>query len=209
MKIQIFILGATQTNSYLVWQNNSGIVIDPGEHPDLILEFITKNNINLEYVINTHGHFDHIIGNNFLISKTGAKLVVNREDTSMLLDPFYNLSAYMDKPFYSFKPDVEVKDGDKIDSSYKEFSFIHTPGHTPGSTCIYLPDDNIVFVGDTIFKFSYGRTDLPGGNERDLRNSIKRLLSILKDDDLCLPGHGESFRFGEVRKWLENLLGEY
>lgn len=209
MKIQVFVLGSTQTNCYIVWENNIGIVVDPGEHPDLILEFITKNNIKLEYVINTHGHFDHIVGNNFLVSRTGAKLVVNGEDTRMLLDPFYNLSAYMDKPFYSFKPDIEVKDGDKISVLGSEFSFIHTPGHTPGSTCMYLPDENIVFVGDTIFKFSYGRTDLPGGSERDLKDSIKRLLSILKDDDLCLPGHGDSFKFGEVREWLENLVGEY
>lgn len=78
--------------------------------------------------------------------------------------------------------------------------------HTPGSSCFYFDNKNIVFTGDTLFKFSFGRTDFVGGDESLLFESLKKLLSILKDEDLCFPGHGESFKFGEVKGWLKNLL---
>ncbi|MCX8029423.1 MAG: MBL fold metallo-hydrolase [Brevinematales bacterium] len=207
MNIEIFSLGINQTNCYVVWDSGEGLVIDPADHPDLIIEFVKKKSIDLRYVINTHGHFDHIMGNNLLVSSTSAKLLVGKYDEEMISNPFQNLSAYFAKPFYSLKPATVLHDGDRISIGEIEFTIIHTPGHTPGGICIYSPHWNVVFTGDTLFRFSYGRTDLVGGNERDILLSLGRLLSILRDDDICFPGHGDSFRFGDVRGWLERLIG--
>ncbi len=207
MNIETFVLGDFEVNCYVVWDGNLGVVFDPGDHPDLIIEFLKEKNVSPIYVVNTHAHFDHILGNNLLVSSTGAKLVINEFDSEMLTDAFYNLSAYMSKPFYSVKPSLVLKDGDRLNFLNEEIVCIHTPGHTPGSSCFYFTDKKIVFTGDTLFKFSYGRTDLIGGNEIQMYNSLKKLYYTLDDNDLCFPGHGESFKFGEIKLWLKESLG--
>ncbi|MEN2998074.1 MAG: MBL fold metallo-hydrolase [Brevinematia bacterium] len=206
MNIETFVLGVNQTNCYLVWGESEGLVIDPGDDPKLLIDIVNARKIKLKYVINTHAHFDHIMGNNTLVSSTGAKLAINRLDVEMLSNAFYNLSAYFLSPFCSIKPDILLEDGSKLCVESEEFTVIHTPGHTPGASCIYFPERRVVFTGDTLFRFSYGRTDLFGGNAEDMLASLKKLLAILKDEDICLPGHGENFKFGEVRKWIEELV---
>ncbi|MFN4244541.1 MAG: MBL fold metallo-hydrolase [Brevinematia bacterium] len=206
MNVEVFVLGDLSTNSYVLWDEGIGIVFDPGDHPDLIMQFLEENNISLLYVLNTHAHFDHILGNNLLVSSTKARLGVNELDSEILTNAFYNLSAYMSKPFYSVKPSLLLKDGDKLEFLDKEIFCIHTPGHTPGSSCFYLPTENIIFTGDTLFKFSYGRTDLLGGNEVEMENSLRKLYYMLNDEDICFPGHGERFKFREVKLWLKEIL---
>lgn len=206
MNIEIFVLGSLETNCYLVWNEGEAVVFDPADHPDLILDFLKSRNLRLKYVVNTHAHFDHILGNNFLLSNTDAELVINKYDKEFLINPFYNLSAYMTKPFYSRPPTMPVEDETILEVGGEKFVCIHTPGHTPGSSCFYFEDKHVVFTGDTLFKFSFGRTDFIGGNEELLMESLKKLFGILKDDDLCFPGHGDSFRFGEVKRWLKDLL---
>lgn len=209
MNVEIFVLGVNQTNCYVVWDENEAIIFDPADHPDLIIEFIESRNLSVKYVINTHGHFDHILGNNVLVNSTGAKLVINRYDADMLTNAFYNLSAYMIKPFYSVAPSILVNDGDTLEIGGKKFVCIHTPGHTQGASCFYFKSENVVFTGDTLFKFSFGRTDLVGGDYDQMRNSLKKLLNTLKDGDLCFPGHGESFKFGEVKSWIEDIIKSF
>lgn len=206
MNIEIFVLGYLETNCYLVWNDKEAVVFDPADHPDLILDFLKSKNLELKYVINTHAHFDHILGNNFLLSNTNAELVINKYDSEFLTNPFYNLSAYMTKPYYSKPSTVLVDDNTVLEVGGEKFICIHTPGHTPGSSCFYFENKNVIFTGDTLFKFSFGRTDFVGGNEKLLIESLKKLFNILKDDDLCFPGHGDSFKFGEVKEWLKNLL---
>lgn len=207
MKIKMLTLGDLGANCYIVWNDSGGIVFDPGGKPELILRVLGSEKIKLEYVINTHGHFDHILGNNLLIEKTSAKLGVNRFDVNMLGDPFTNLSSYvLGISFQSVKPTMLFNDRDRILLGDDEFVCIHTPGHTPGSSCFYSAKNKVVFTGDTLFYFSYGRTDLPGGDQEVMFRSLSKLLEILKEDDICFPGHGEIFRFGDVREWLKNVI---
>lgn len=208
MNIKVFVQGICETNCFLVWDGSEGIIIDPGGSPEELMKFLEKNSIALKYVINTHAHFDHILGNNLLVASTGAKLVVNRLDVDALRDPFFNLSAYFLEPFSSIEPDILMDDGDRLEFGGGEVVCIHTPGHTPGSSCFCFPEQKVVFTGDTLFKFSYGRVDFPGGDSGKMMSSLRKLLSAFEDDYMCYPGHGEMFRFGDVRSWLgEVMLG--
>ncbi|MGC8766130.1 MAG: MBL fold metallo-hydrolase [Brevinematia bacterium] len=207
MEVEVLVLGEFFTNSYIVWNDYGGIIFDPGYESDLILKKLRSKDLNLEYVINTHGHFDHILGNNLVIKETSAKLGINKLDADMIIDPIRNLSSYiLGIDFRSIEPNIIFQDGSKLSLGDEEFLCIHTPGHTPGSSCFYFPKSKVAFTGDTLFKFSYGRTDLPGGDQNDLLESLKRLKDILPDDVVCFPGHGESFMFGEVREWLEVII---
>ncbi len=209
MEITVVVVGQNQTNCYLLSQEGKCIIIDPGDHPDLILEIIEKNNLEISGIINTHGHFDHILGNNEIMNKVNTELMINEFDIDYLLDPFKNLSAYiLNRPFYSKSPTRILYDGDIVKFGNDEILCIHTPGHTPGSSCFYIEKQKIIFTGDTLFKFSFGRVDLVGGDAEKMKKSLKKLYSTIPGDTLCLPGHGESFMMKDLTNWLENILRE-
>lgn len=183
------------TNCYIL--PSSGILIDPGGEPDYILPAI--KGLNLKYIINTHGHIDHIMENEKIRKATGALLLISEQDSLMLPSPLLNLSEFFGKGL-EFKPaDRIIKDGDKIE----HILVVATPGHTPGS--ISLVWDDCIFCGDTIFSNGYGRTDLPGGSLKDLKNSIKKLLEF-PEKTILYPGHGNSLSIKEAKCQLANLI---
>lgn len=202
MFLERLVVGALETNCYLIGckRTKKAAVIDPGgeEEVDLVLYFLQENNFDLKCIINTHGHIDHIAGNNLLKAKTEALLLIHRLDADMLVDANKNFSSFMGKEICSPSADKLLEEGDEISLGTLNLIVIHTPGHTPGG--ISLVSDNIVFTGDTLFAGGIGRTDLPGGSYQDLIKSIKEKLLILGDDKIIYPGHGPDSTIGKERR---------
>ncbi len=202
MFLKRLVVGELETNCYLIAckRTKKAVVIDPGgeEEVDLVLNFLQENNFDLKYIINTHGHIDHIAGNNLLKAKTEALLLIHRLDADMLVDANKNFSSFVGKEICSPPADKLLEEGDEISLGTLNLIVIHTPGHTPGGISLVL--NNIVFTGDTLFAGGIGRTDLPGGSYQDLIKSINEKLLILGDDKIIYPGHGPDSTIGEERK---------
>lgn len=174
-------LGAYQTNCYILHQeaSSSCVVIDPGYTPEVILDFLSGKGLTLEAILLTHGHFDHVGAVRDLAAETGCRVWLNPDDLSMppklTAGPLYYTDTY--------------SEGDTISPAGISFQVLSTPGHTPGSVCLIAED--FLFSGDTLFAGSCGRTDLPGGSTRAIRESLRRLAAIPQDYSVH-PGHGES-----------------
>lgn len=187
LKIQRFPVGILRTNSYLVSYNDRGIIVDPGGISDKLDENIRKLN-GIDYIILTHGHFDHILEVKRYQNLTGAKIVIGKNEKDFPMDNSLNLcSEFYKKGINNFSADILLKDGDTLNFNDKEIKVIFTPGHTIGSVCYCL--DNNMFSGDTLFRGKVGRTDLATGNENDMLNSLKKLYD-LETDYSVYPGHG-------------------
>ena len=169
-------------------KTNEAAIIDPGGNEDAILGYCRDNNLQVKYIIDTHGHPDHVCGNGRLKEETGAKIVMHREDAIFFWQPevqeYFSMLGLPESP----KPDVLVNDGDTITIGEEELKVIHTPGHTPGGICLYSKPD--CFTGDTLFVGGVGRTDFPGGSTQELMQSIKERLLTLPPDTVVWPGHG-------------------
>lgn len=190
VKIETIIVGPLQTNCYIVTDEDGiGVVIDPGFEEWKISEIINKNEFKIDYIILTHGHYDHFSAAAKLKENTGAKIVIHKKDNDMLNNADLNLLCWFnilkDKNLCS---DLTVDEGDLLTAGSLNFSFIHTPGHTKGSMCVIIED--CIFSGDTLFYRDAGRTDLPEGSHEDLINSFKKLKE-LKGDYKVYPGHLE------------------
>lgn len=199
MKIVQVGVGHLGTNCYIVYceQSLQAAVIDPGGSHELILAEINKANLKVEYIINTHGHADHIAANNAIQQTTGAKVLIHQEDAKMLTNAQLNLSTYIGDGIVCQPADRLLQDGDSITFGSITFKTLHTPGHTPGGIC--LLDNNVLIAGDTLFAESIGRTDFPGGSYSQLINSIKTQLLSLDDAVRVLPGHGPETSIGWER----------
>jgi len=178
------------TNTYLVWdeETKEGIIIDPAAPSNKILNEIKKQNLKIKFIINTHGHADHIGGNKFFKENLNIPIYIHKADSKMLSNPQKNLSAYMEKPIKSPYADKLLLDGDIVSFGKIEMKIIHTPGHTKGGICIY--HEPYLFSGDTLFEESIGRTDLPGGDIEEIKSSITATLFDLPDATQVFPGHG-------------------
>ena len=190
------VLGIMSSNCYILRNEQEAVVIDPGGNPELIYPEIGKR--KLLYIIDTHGHYDHIGGNNTLKARYDTTLVVSKHDYKMLLNPGLNLSIMVDSPYISVAPDKLLEDGDRLPFDGTDLEVIYTPGHTVGSICIRIRD--MLFAGDTHFYHSVGRTDLPTGSAEDLRTSILQRLYVLPDDTKVYTGHGEHTTIGEEKR---------
>lgn len=187
LKIQRFPVGILRTNSYLISYNNKGIIVDPGGRNDKLDESIKKLN-GIDYIILTHGHFDHILEVKRYQELTGAKVVIGYDEKDFPMDNSLNLcSEFYKKGINNFSADILVKDDDVLNFNDKEIKIISTPGHTIGSVCYCM--DNIIFSGDTLFKGKIGRTDLVTGNRDNMLNSLRKLYRFNRDY-LVYPGHG-------------------
>ena len=187
LKIQRFPVGILRTNSYLISYNDRGIIVDPGGISDKLDENIKKLN-GIDYIILTHGHFDHILEVKRYQNLTGAKIVIGKDEKDFPMDNSLNLcSEFYKKGINNFSADILLKDGDTLKFSDKEIKVIFTPGHTIGSVCYCL--DNNMFSGDTLFRGKVGRTDLATGNENDMLNSLRKIYD-LETDYSVYPGHG-------------------
>lgn len=168
-------------------QIGEGIFIDPADDiNELLYEAETKGIKKIRYIVNTHAHVDHIMGNSEMVKKTGAKIIIHEEDAeSLILTPSYLLDMFRAKP--SPPADILVRDGDIIELGNIKLKVLHTPGHSPGGICLYM--DGMVFTGDTLFVGSVGRTDFPGSSWAKLERSIREKLYVLPGNTIVYPGH--------------------
>ncbi len=192
-------VGPIMANCYIVGceDTKEAVVIDPGDEADRILMALAQESLKVKYIINTHGHFDHVGANKKMKEATGAPLMIHADDAFMLgrlsQDAgMFGLSAENSPP-----PDQTLADGDTVSFGNITMSVIHTPGHSPGGITLYA--DNCLFVGDTLFFGSIGRTDLPGGDYHTLINSIKTKLLGLGDNVRVLTGHGPETTIGREK----------
>jgi len=201
MKIKTIIVGPIETNCYMVYcpETKEGVVIDPGDEPEKISNAIDSLGIRIKYIINTHGHHDHIKANKAVKQKTGAQILIHANDAPMLTDPAKNLSHYMGEKTTEPKADRELSDGDVIEFGKIKLKVLHTPGHTPGCISLLSASEKICFTGDTLFNGSVGRTDLPGGNYKTLLNSLKEKLVTLSNEVKIYPGHGPHSTIGDEK----------
>jgi len=190
MKILKFTLGIFQVNNYLIYspKTREAILIDSCEEVDPILDTIREENLKLIYLINTHGHGDHILGNKKILEATEAQLLIHPLDAPYLSDPQLNLSGMFGFPYTSPPADRLVEEGDVIQISDISLSVLHTPGHTPGH--ISLTDGKVAFVGDVIFREGIGRTDFPNGDYDQLIETIRTKIYTLPDSTVLYNGHG-------------------
>lgn len=179
-------------NCYIIYDEQSleGIIVDPGDEAGRILETVHNLNLTIKYIVNTHGHADHIGANKELGEKLQAKLAIHADDAAMLTDPQLNLSVagYMGRIIISQPADILLHEKDIISFGNCRFKVIHTPGHTPGGIC--LVGEDIVISGDSLFAGSIGRTDFPTGSLTDLVSSLKEKIMTLDPAMQVFPGHG-------------------
>ena len=184
---------ADPTNCYIVFDEESKetMVIDPAGDVDKIIEMINILNGKLKYIYLTHCHGDHIVGVTELKNRVGGKILIHRFDSEGLNDVNINLSAIIDLPLIELEADSRVDDNDLIHLGKLEFKVIHTPGHTKGSSSLYCEKEKCLFSGDTMFRGTWGRTDLPTSSMEDIMDSIINKLLVLPDDTIVYPGHGK------------------
>lgn len=195
MDIKVFFNEETTSNTYLIEKKSKKYIIDPGSlKMNKLLEYIKSNNFEIEGIILTHGHYDHIIGIPTLIDELGInKIYISNIEKEFLYNPRYSLLFYSDLDQKVLEESLSKVEIIELipDSIFEDFEIIHTPGHTKGGICLYDKDEKVLISGDTMFKGTYGRVDLPTGNSREMRDSIYKLLKLDKNT-VVYPGHGGS-----------------
>lgn len=209
MQIISLVVGPLFTNCYIMVceRSREAAIIDPGFDrldEEVVLEKLLELRLAVKYIINTHGHMDHISGNLKIKRRTGAEIAIHCYDADMLTDPKKNLSMMLGLNVVSPPPDIILQDGDEIRVGYLRIKVIHTPGHTSGSISLYIEEEKAIFTGDTLFAGSIGRTDLPGASYEEIISSIKGKLLRLPDETKVYPGHGPETTIGAERR--ENIF---
>jgi hydroxyacylglutathione hydrolase len=202
--VKMLTLGALGTNCYVVWceETKEAIVIDPAfstenEGKKTVLHLVDAYGLNVKYIVNTHGHTDHTSGNGVVKKATGAPIVIHELDAP-LLGKSDDWASMYSKQLVSPPADKTVREGDAIRFGKQLLRVIHTPGHTEGG--ISLIGNDCVFVGDTLFNGSIGRTDFLGGSYKELIKSIKEKLATLPDNFTVYPGHGPTTTIGVEKR---------
>ena len=189
LQIHTLPLGDYQTNCYILHQegNRDCLVIDPGYEPEIILSYLSEKGLTLQAILLTHGHFDHVGAVRELAAQTDCRVYINPKDLSLppmlTAGPLYYTNTY--------------GEGDRLDIAGISFRVLETPGHTPGSVCLIAGDT--MFSGDTLFAGSCGRTDLPCGDAREMRDSLRKLAKLEENYRVC-PGHGPSSTLDREKK---------
>lgn len=192
MKIKALVVGPIMENCYVLYdeQTLDAIIVDPGDDADKIIQLVNKLDLKVKYIVNTHGHADHIGANKELGEAFHAPLAIHEADKAMLTSPSLNLSecGYMGRPIISQDADIILHEGDIISFGNCNLKVVHTPGHTPGGIC--LVGKNVVMSGDSLFAGSIGRTDFPTGSLSDLVFNLKTKILPLDESYDVYPGHG-------------------
>jgi glyoxylase-like metal-dependent hydrolase (beta-lactamase superfamily II) len=184
-----------------------GIVVDPGDEIEKVLELISKHALKITAIVITHAHLDHVGGAAKLKAATGAPVYMNSDDQDLLAMVDVQAQWLGMKPPERVAVDSDAKDGTKLMMGEIPLTLMHTPGHTQGSLCVWIPGQARLLAGDTLFRDSVGRTDLPGGDHRQLIHSIKGKLLELPDETVVLPGHGQLTTIGRERERNPFLQG--
>jgi len=199
---EILIVGPLQCNCSILGDEASreAIVVDPGDNISRIVSTLEKHQLTVKQIIVTHAHIDHIAGAQRLKRLTGAPILYNQSDLPLV--KMMDIQAgWLGIPTPEVAPpDASLEDGQVISITSLTGSILHTPGHTEGSVCLYLPQQSLLLAGDTLFAGSVGRTDLPGGNSKKLIQSIRHSLLTLPDNVTVIPGHGAKTSIGAERE---------
>lgn len=191
------VLGGTATNSYIIHNGKDGIIIDPADSAETILKVVRDQNINIEAILLTHGHGDHIGALNEVRDELNVPVYLSKNDLIVYNTPSMNLAAMLGLAEPDKQPDYLIEDGEVLDFKVGSIRAIETPGHTPGSMC-FLIDNAVLVSGDTLFEGSIGRTDFEGGSWTEMKKSLDFLMT-LPDDLQVLPGHGEATTIGREK----------
>jgi len=202
MIFETLVVGPLGVNCFILGcgESGEGVVIDPGGDVERILAVTQKLKLAIKYIINTHGHFDHVGGNAAIKQATGAELLIHEADLPYLSRAAASATMYGMSAENSPTPDRFLTDGLKLSFGRCELEVLHTPGHTPGGCCLNLATVGKVITGDTLFAESIGRTDLTGGSTDTLLASIRTKLLTLPDSTEAFPGHGPSTTIGHERQ---------
>ncbi|MDH3391302.1 MAG: MBL fold metallo-hydrolase [Desulfobacterales bacterium] len=190
MRVKQMMVGMMGVCCYIVAcdETKEAVIIDPGGNEDDILTACQQENLKVKYIVNTHGHPDHVCGNRQLKEATGAEIVMHSADADFFsqssVEQFFSQLGLPASP----PVDKRVEDGDTLTFGNETLKVILTPGHTPGGICLYSHPN--LFTGDTLFAGGVGRTDFPGGNTQQMMTSIKERLLSLPPDTIVWPGHG-------------------
>lgn len=192
LELSYRVLGSIGTNVYFVINKTTRetILIDPADDADYLLEQAKLRDYRICAILLTHGHFDHILAAEPIRDALGIKIYAYKDEEKILTDPYRNRSANWATAM-TCRPDVWVEDGQILELAGFRIRVIHTPGHTCGSCCYYMPEEAVLFSGDTLFRGSFGRTDLPTGSEDEITESVQKLLSTIPEETDVFPGHME------------------
>ncbi|NMB44942.1 MAG: MBL fold metallo-hydrolase [Firmicutes bacterium] len=199
MEITAITVGEFAANCYVVGNEGRGIVIDPGSDSEQILAVVDKQGLELEAIINTHGHFDHIGANGAIKDAADARLYIHRADERCLRDAGLNLSLWTSSGAVSSPPaECLLSGGELLELAGLELQVLHTPGHSPGSICLSV--GNALFTGDTLFAGSIGRVDFPGSSGEQLIQSLRDVILPMAADVVIYPGHGPASTLGAEKQ---------
>lgn len=200
MLLETLAVGPLQVNCYIIGCpiTRKALVIDPGDEAERILATVDASGLKVELVVNTHGHFDHVGGNAFLLEQTGAHLCIHVSDAPFLPRIREHAAHYGLNVRTSPPPDRLLHGGEALQVGELMLRVLHTPGHTPGGICLLV--DGHLFSGDTLFADSVGRTDLPGGSHEELVESIREKLFVLPAATVVHPGHGPDTTIGREKR---------
>jgi len=206
MIIDTMVLGDFQTNCYCVRQNEDTadcLIIDPGLGTERLVQMLEEKGFAPVDVVLTHGHADHIAGVETIREYwPNVRVAIHKDDAEMLTQPAQNLSM-MAGVMVQVRPAEVLLDADTMyyQAAGMQFNVLHTPGHSPGSICLYVADENTIFVGDTLFAGSVGRTDFPGGSHEQLIEMIRQKLLILPEKTTVYTGHGPATTIANEKKF--------
>lgn len=200
LRMHNIVLGMVDTNCYIIVNENTkeGFIVDPADSADQIIAYIEKEHIVLKGILLTHGHFDHILAAAELSSYYRIPTYANKEEKELIATSSLNLS-YSRGLDYGIEIQQLLEDGEIISLADFMIKAIHTPGHTRGGNCYYIEDKKLLLSGDTLFRETVGRTDLPTGNYATIIQSLREKLMLLEDDTLVCPGHGPYTSIGYER----------
>ena len=202
IEIKSMTLGMVATNCYLIInkETKEALLIDPADNALRISNVIEENVCTLKAILLTHGHFDHIMALNELKKRYNVPVYAHEEEEDVLKQSSLNMSGMIGQ-IYTTQADIYVKDGEHLKLAGLDIIVLHTPGHTKGGVCYYLPEEKVLMSGDTLFHCSIGRTDFPTGSMSQLVRSVKEQLFILPDDVQVYPGHDSVTSIGYEKQY--------
>jgi len=203
VRMEVASFGPWETNAYLVWDGRSAdaLVVDPGMGAaDPLMERVAANGLRLTVIANSHGHIDHIFDDAPLMRASQAPLAIHPED-AYRLDGRNNYGFELE----AVAATAELREGEQVRIGDLVFDVLHTPGHTEGSVCLYEEHLGLLLSGDVLFAGSYGRTDLPGGNDEQMVHSLARLARVIPPSVRVLPGHGAETTIARELPWLTRI----